>query len=66
MVTATDIRVARARLNEDRATFAARFGIDRATLSRWERKGVPAKGSGQKVAEYVLAELAVQSSEAAE
>ena len=69
MITAADLRVARARLGEDQSTFAQRLGIDQGTLSRWEREGLPGKGPAQKVAEYLLAELGqlpTEQTEAAE
>jgi DNA-binding transcriptional regulator YiaG len=66
MITAADIRVARARLGEDQTAFASRFNVDQATISRWEREGLPDKGPSMRLAEYVLAELSAQASQAAE
>jgi len=63
MITAADIRVARARLGEDQAEFAKRFNVDRGTISRWERDGLPEKGPSMRLAEYVLAELSVSQSQ---
>ena len=35
------IRAIRDALEENQTVFAARFGIDQTTLSRWETRGVP-------------------------
>jgi DNA-binding transcriptional regulator YiaG len=66
MIPASDIRVARARLGENQAVFAKRFNVDQSTVSRWEREGIEAGTSYERLAEYVLAELSRQTSEAAE
>jgi DNA-binding transcriptional regulator YiaG len=66
MVTAADIRVARARIDETQEQFAARFGVHRSTLAGWEKDGPPDEGAARALINRVLAELAVQASEAAE
>jgi DNA-binding transcriptional regulator YiaG len=51
------IKNARERIGESQEDFAKRFGIDQATLSRWETTGVPERGPGRKIVERVLFEL---------
>jgi transcriptional regulator with XRE-family HTH domain len=51
------IRAARKRLGETQEQFAKRFGVDRATISRWEASGIPHKGPGRALMVRVLAEL---------
>jgi DNA-binding transcriptional regulator YiaG len=51
------IRKARKQAGESQAEFAARFGVDQATLSRWEKFGVSDKGTARKLVELVLAQL---------
>jgi DNA-binding transcriptional regulator YiaG len=51
------IRDAREGIGETQAQFAARLGVDRATLSRWETTGIPHKGPGRELMRRVIAEL---------
>jgi DNA-binding transcriptional regulator YiaG len=64
MISAAAIKSARDRLRESQTVFAARFGVDQATLSRWERGIIPTTGPAMALIERVLAELGSQ--EAAE
>jgi len=57
-ITAANIRAARARVNENQEEFGRRFGVDQATISRWEAEGLPEKGPAHVAAEYILAEIA--------
>jgi DNA-binding transcriptional regulator YiaG len=65
MVTAKQLKKVRTALDESQAEFAKRFGVNQSTLHRWEHK-MPKKGSAQRVAEYVLAELSVERARATE
>jgi DNA-binding transcriptional regulator YiaG len=42
MVTADQIKEARAHYGESQAAFAARLGVTQPTIHRWEKNGVPA------------------------
>jgi DNA-binding transcriptional regulator YiaG len=57
MITAPEIRVARAWLNEDQITFARRFGVHQSTISRWEKIGPPQDGPFAVLIKHVLAEI---------
>ena len=63
MVTAHEIRAARETLKESQAAFASRFGVDQATVHRWEKHGAPERGTARMAIERLLASL---KSEAAE
>ena len=57
MVTAADIRAARARIDETQEQFGSRFGVDRSTVSTWESKGPPSEGTARILIERILADL---------
>ena len=57
MISAADIRVARARLGIKQDEFATKFGVDQATISRWEKNGPPESGPLKVLVEKILAEL---------
>lgn len=61
MISADQLRQARASLNESQATFGRRFGVDQSTIHRWETDGPPTYGPAPKLLEQFLA-----SQEAAE
>jgi DNA-binding transcriptional regulator YiaG len=63
MSTAEEIKAARNRLKESQAAFASRFGVDQATIHRWETEGLPKRGTARMAVENVLKDL---QSEAAE
>lgn len=52
------VRVAREKLGETQAVFAARFGVDQTTVHLWERNGLPRRGTARVAVERLLAELA--------
>ena len=54
---ANALKKARERLNENQTEFAARFGLNQATISRWEEVGPPTTGITKKVIDMVLAEI---------
>ena len=54
MLESTDIKAVRTRLGETQAEFASRFGVDQATIHRWEKGGVPARGTARVAVEKVL------------
>ena len=57
MITSDDIKAARAFLNETQAQFAERFGVDQATVSRWETFGIADRGTTRVAIESVLRDL---------
>ena len=57
MLTSDDIKAVRASLGESQAAFAARFGVDQATIHRWETDGLPKRGTARVAVEQMLAEL---------
>ena len=57
MITADDIRAARASLGESQAAFGARFCVNQWTISRWETRGPPISGIVQDAICRVLDEM---------
>lgn len=57
MPTKDQIKAARLALGESQAAFATRFGVDQATVNRWENKGVPTRGAAPKAIERLLDSL---------
>lgn len=66
MPTREDIKAARNLLKESQAVFAKRFGVDQATVHRWEKKGLPEHGTARMAVETLLGDLAAPASEAAQ
>jgi DNA-binding transcriptional regulator YiaG len=56
-MTGQDIRAARERLGESQVQFAKRFGVDQATIHRWEARGAPKHGTARHVIASILDEL---------
>jgi DNA-binding transcriptional regulator YiaG len=56
-VTPEMVKSARGRLGETQAAFAERFGVNQATVHRWETNGPPERGAAGKAIERVLAEI---------
>jgi transcriptional regulator with XRE-family HTH domain len=50
------LKIAREKLGETQEQFAARAGVDQATISRWEIKG-PRTGPGVIAARQILAKV---------
>lgn len=57
MPTREDIKAARNLLRETQAAFAKRFGVDQATVHRWETKGLPGRGTARVAVENLLGEI---------
>ncbi len=57
MPTREDIKAARNLLKESQAAFAKRFGVDQATVHRWEKKGLPEHGTARVAVESLLGDL---------
>ncbi|WP_448031515.1 helix-turn-helix domain-containing protein [Bradyrhizobium liaoningense] len=51
------IREAREKVGESQAAFAERFGVDQATVHRWETLGPPKRGAGRKALERELSAI---------
>jgi len=56
-ITSKAIRKARDALDETQAQFAARIGIDQATVSRWETGRLPKKGVAQALLRRVMEDI---------
>jgi DNA-binding transcriptional regulator YiaG len=64
-ITGETLKAARAGVQESQTAFAARFGVDQATISRWETDGPPESGMAARLIERVLGDLtAPESAEA--
>lgn len=57
MMASERLRTVRIRLGESQATFGLRFGVDQATVHRWETNGIPARGAAQKAIERFFREI---------
>jgi DNA-binding transcriptional regulator YiaG len=57
MPSTDEIRTVRNLLGETQAAFARRFGVDQATIHRWETKGLPERGAARVAVKNVLATL---------
>jgi DNA-binding transcriptional regulator YiaG len=57
MITAERIKAARSARKETQDEFGAHFGVDQATIHRWESKGITGRGVTALAVERVLAEL---------
>jgi len=57
MVTGIEITRARELVGENYSQFARRLGVDRTTITRWEKDGPPPRGTAQIALERVLSEL---------
>jgi len=65
MLERDDIKAIRTQLGESQAAFAQRFGVDQATVHRWEKKGLPKRGTARVAVENLLDDLE-QPAEAAQ
>jgi transcriptional regulator with XRE-family HTH domain len=54
MLTGSDVKQARNGLGETQAAFGERFGVDQATVHRWETAGLPSRGAARKAVEQFL------------
>lgn len=61
MPTKDEIKAARLALKESQAAFASRFGVDQATVHRWEANGLPKRGAAPKAVEKLLEDLKGQA-----
>lgn len=57
MPTSEDIKKARKALRESQAAFGSRFGVDQATIHRWEKNGLPDQGTARVAVETFLESL---------
>lgn len=55
-ITPKLIRIMRQKLGETQETFGKRFGVNQATISRWEREGIKS-ATGIKLSRRVVDEL---------
>jgi len=58
-----DIRALRKAFGESQAAFAQRFGVDQATIHRWEANGVPKRGPARIVAQRLFESLQREAAE---
>jgi len=59
----SEIKVTRRDLGETQAIFGERFGVDQATIHRWETKGPPVQGAAAVLIAERLAELKKRKAE---
>ncbi len=57
MPTGEQIKALRDRLGESQAKFASRFDVNQSTVNRWERHGLPSRGTAKMAVERVLEEI---------
>lgn len=57
MITGEQIKAVRRRLGEKQAQFAEHFGVDQATVHRWEKKGISERGMTLLAVHNILKEL---------
>lgn len=55
---AYDVLSLRLRLKETQAAFAERFGVNQSTVARWEKDGLPDRGTTRRTIERFAEELA--------
>ncbi len=60
-ITGKALKKIRNDLRESQTTFAERFGVDQATVSRWETESPPDRGMAAKMIARVLQDLAVEA-----
>lgn len=60
-ITGRALKKIRGDLGESQTTFAERFGVDQATVSRWETEGPPDRGMAAKLISRVLEDLASEA-----
>lgn len=60
-ITGEVLKKVRSDLGESQTTFAERFGVDQATVSRWETEGPPDRGMAAKLIERVLGDLSAEA-----
>lgn len=60
MASSKQIKSIRKKLGENQTAFAARFGVDQATLSRWETKGIPERGATRIAVEVLLEKMKIE------
>jgi transcriptional regulator with XRE-family HTH domain len=51
------IRALRERLGDTQEDFAKRFGVERTTVTMWEKNGTPKAGSGRNHCDRIISEL---------
>jgi DNA-binding transcriptional regulator YiaG len=52
-----DVKAIRTALGETQEAFGRRFGVDQATIHRWESLGIPEHGAARAVMERFVADL---------
>lgn len=58
MDTDLDLAAARRRLKLTQGELAARWGLDIATIWRWENRGLPKRGAGRVLVDDLVAQAA--------
>jgi DNA-binding transcriptional regulator YiaG len=59
MITGKQIKAVRSRIKESQAKFAARLGVDQATVHRWETYGPPKGGAAAFAIQQAIKEIGV-------
>jgi len=57
MISSQQVIAARKSVRESQEAFAARFGVDQSTVHRWERVGVPDRGTTLMAIQRVISEI---------
>jgi DNA-binding transcriptional regulator YiaG len=57
MPTNAEVRAARELLGESQGEFGKRFGVDQTTVHRWEKHGLPERGTARVAVSQFLEEL---------
>jgi len=53
MISGADIKATRQALAESQTQFAERFGVDQATIHRWEARGLTGRGPSKLIEEAI-------------
>lgn len=63
MVTSAQLKEARRQLGESQEVFGLRFGVDQATIHRWETNAIPTRGAARKAIERFFEEVEREAAE---
>lgn len=57
----SDVKALRIKLGLSQAAFAARYGINKQTVWRWENRGMPTKGVAKTFLERLMADIEAEN-----
>ncbi|WP_152045473.1 helix-turn-helix domain-containing protein [Aureimonas psammosilenae] len=64
MDASLDLSAARKRLGLTQSALADRWGVDLATIWRWENRGIPTRGASRKLVDALISEASVREAAA--